>query len=227
MHRHEVLSEYRLRLKAVSERVARATALRDRLSSELATRKSEVETLSRKLDVHSKVSELFRALLDRLVMEHVRSIEGVVTEGLRMIFSDQDLSFEAAVSQRFGKVAIDFYLSQKGHRVAVRAHPLEAFGGGPASVASLILKVLAMRRLAKWPLLVMDETLAAVSDEYIDQTGLFLRELARKTQMSLLLVTHKPSFLEHADVAYRAGSETNRDGSRHLTLEREHHAIRS
>lgn len=225
MHGDTVLAEYRLRVKAAVDKAARLTALRDRLQSERKARESEIAVLTTRLDVLGKVGELFRALQDRMVMQHVRSIEGVVTEGLRMIFPDQRLSFEAAVSQRYNKVAIDFYLQQQGDRVAIRAHPLEAFGGGPSSIASLVLKVLAMRRLGKWPLLVLDETLAAVSDDYIDQTGAFLRELAAKTGMALLLVTHKPAFLDHANIGYRASYESDDKGVRHLTLERELHAL--
>lgn len=208
------------RLNAVRDRVVRLQAIRGRLQDERDSKKEELESLSQRLELLAKVGELFRALMDMLVMSHVRSIEGVVTEGLRAIFDDQALVFEAEVQHRYKKVAIDFYLRQDHERVSVRAHPLEAFGGGPSSVASLILKVLAMHRLGKWPLLVLDETLAAVSDDYIDQTGVFLKSLAEKTGFSILLVTHKPGFLEHADVAYRANERRSAEGARQLELQR-------
>lgn len=94
---------------------------------------------------------------------------------------------------------------------------MEAFGGGPASIISLILRVLAIRRLKKWPLLALDETLAAVSDDYVDQTGVFLRELSARTGIPILLVTHKPAFLDHAVNGYR-GVEVVDGGVRHLKL---------
>lgn len=221
MQSDEVRVGHRLRVKALRETASGCQALRAQLQRELDLRTQEVEALSTKLDTLAKVGELFRALMDRLVMDHVRSIEGVITEGLRTIFVDQELAFEAEVTQRYNKIAIDFCLRQDNQRMPIKGHPLEAFGGGPSSVASLILKVLALRRLKKWPLLALDETLAAVSDEYIDQTGLFLQKLAAKTGISILLVTHKASFLEHADIGYKGTEIVAEDGTRHLRLQRE------
>lgn len=215
--------ELRLRLEAVSKTAAELQTLRKRLQQDLDTRTREVEVLTARLDTLTKVGELFRALMDRLVMDHVRSIEGVVTEGLKSIFWDMDLTFEAEVSQRYNKIAIDFFIRQEDQRMSIRAHPLEAFGGGPTSIASLILKVLAMRRLNKWPLLILDETLAAVSNEYIELTSQFLRELASKTGISILLITHKPAFLDHANIGYHASPALAEDGSRVLHLQRENH----
>ena len=210
----------RHRLSAVRDSAVALRTLRRQLLQERDARALEVEALNERLNVLGKVGELFRALMDVLVMSHVRSIEAVVTEGLRSVFDDQVFAFEAEVQQRYNKLAIDFYFRQDHRRVSVRAHPLEAFGGGPSSVASLILKVLAMKRLGKWPLLVLDESLAAVSDEYIEQTGAFLKGLAAKTGFSILLVTHKPAFLEHADVAYRANEHTITDSGPQVALQR-------
>lgn len=221
MQSDSVRAGHRLRVQALREKASGYQALRAQLQRELDLRTQEVEALSLKLDTLGKVGELFRALMDRLVMDHVKSIEGVITEGLQSIFVDLDLSFEASVTTRYNKIAIDFFLRQDNQRMPIKGHPLEAFGGGPSSIASLILKVLAIRRLKKWPLLALDETLAAVSDEYIDQTGMFLRQLAVKTGIQILLVTHKTSFLEHAVIGYRGTEIVADDGTRHLRLQQE------
>lgn len=206
MQRDEICSGNRLRLEAANKRLAEIQASRRVLVQSEQTLINEIETLSNKIQLLAKVGELFRGLMDRMVVSHVRSIESVVTEALKVIFEDQNLSFEAEINHRHNKVAIDFFLRQESEKMEVRAHPLEAFGGGPTSIASLVLKILAMRRLQKFPFLLMDETLVAVSDEYIDQTGLFLKKLAAKTGFDLLLITHKTTFLEHADSSYVASS---------------------
>jgi hypothetical protein len=211
----------RLRVKVLRETASGLQALRDQLRRDLIVREKEVVELSHKLDKLAKVGELFRALMDQLVMDHVRSIEGVITEGLHTIFVDQNLSFEANVSQRYNKLAIDFYLRQDNQRIEIKGPPLEAFGGGPASIASLILRVLALRRLKKWPLLALDEALAAVSDDYIDRTGIFLRQLALKTGIHILLVTHKAAFLDHATIGYKGIEILKDNGMRHLQLQKE------
>jgi len=188
-------------MRTLRESASRLQAIHEETVRELDSRTREVDALTVKLDVLAKVNELFRALLDRMVLDHVKSIEAVISEGLRTIFQDQDLSFEAEVSQRYNKVAIDFYIKQDSDRLPIRGNPMDSFGGGPTSIASLVLRILALLRMKHWPVLLLDETLAAVSDEYVDQAGLFLQRLAETTGITLLLVTHKQAFLDHADIA--------------------------
>jgi chromosome segregation ATPase len=188
----------------------------------LDDKKAEVEDLSAQIVTLSKVEELFRALMDALVLKQVRAIEKMVTEGLQTIFHDQDLRFEAEVSVKHSKISIDFYFRQgrEGDPLTIRGKPLDSFGGGPTSVASLLLRVLALLRLKKFPLLLLDETLAAVSDEYTEKTGQFLRALSTKMGVPLLMITHKPAYLDHATRAYRCSEVTSDDGVRQLQLKR-------
>lgn len=209
------------RVRGLNGTAVRLTTLRDRLRAEQASKQREVQDLSARIELLTKVSELFRVLMDLLVVNQVRSVESVVTEGLRSIFHDLDLWFEADVDQKYGKIAIDFFLRQgdKDNPLSHRGRPLGSFGGGPSSVASLILRVLTVLRLKLWPLLLLDEALSAVSDDYIDATAQFLQGLAGKMGVDILLVTHKQGFLEHADQAYRCTEVISEDGkTRHLTM---------
>lgn len=199
------------RVRALSQKGARTQAIRDQVRNDLDAKTQEIDELGRKIDVLVKVGELFRALMDRLVQTHVKSVESVVTEGLRTIFHNQDLSFEAEIVQRYNRIWIDFFISQSrsGGKFLVRGHPLESFGGGPASIASFVLRLVALLKLKRWPLLLLDETMAAISPEYIDQTGQFLKKLATSTNTPILLVTHKHEFLDHATIAYNASEEVS------------------
>ena len=220
VHAQQGLS-WRRRVQALNRNSARVQAVRDQIATDLDTRHREVERLTTQIERLTKVGELLRVLLDRLVLDQVKTIEGIVTEGLQAIFFDQRLSFEADVSQKYNKVAIDFFLRQGEEAMAIRGHPLESFGGGPSSIASLVLRLLALLRLKRAPLLFLDETLAAVSDDYIDAAGQFLNKLAKNTGIDVLLVTHKQAFLDHADLAYQGSESTaEEDGSWSLTLRR-------
>jgi DNA repair exonuclease SbcCD ATPase subunit len=126
-----------------------------------------------------------------------------------------DLSLESEVGFKYNKISVDLFFRKgmKGHPASYRGRPLEAFGGGPSSVISLILRVLTVRKMKLWPLLILDESLAAVSDDYIDFTGQFLRALAEKMGFDIILVTHKQAFLEHAHTALRCSEEVESDGA--------------
>lgn len=214
----ERLTTWSRRVRNLSNLGLQLTTRRDTLVQDLKGIRQEAEALEAKYILLLKVGELFRALMDKLVTDQLKLLESVVTEGLRTIFFDQALTFEAELATRYNKVAIDFQLRQGEGPLAIRGNPMESFGGGPVSVASLILRVLTLIRLKRYPLLFLDETLSAVSDEYVDVTVAFLKRLAEKTGIDILLVTHKHGFLENADYAYRGAIATNTDGVEHLTL---------
>jgi hypothetical protein len=163
------------------------------------------------MDVLAKVGELFRALMDLLVLKHVRSVEGVVTDGLRSIFVDQNLSFEAEIVQRYNRICIDFFIRQErgGGKYLVRGNPLDSFGGGPSSIASLVLRLLVLLKLKRWPLLLLDETLSPVSSDYIEATSLFFKKLATSLGIPTLLVTHKQEYIEYATLSYLASEKAS------------------
>jgi chromosome segregation ATPase len=202
------------RLDAVLSTQTRHATLRDRLRKELVSKETEVETLTYEVEVLTKVVELFRMLLDQLVEKQVKTVEKIGTEGLQTVFPDLDLSLESEVDPKYNKISVDFFFRKgtAGHPASYRGRPLDAFGGGPSSVVSLILRVLTIKKLRLAPLLILDESLAAVSDEYIDLTGQFIRALAEKLEFDIVLVTHKPAFLEHAHASYRCSEEVESDG---------------
>ncbi len=178
--------------------------------------------LGARMEKLGKVSELFRHLLDIMVEKEVRAVETVVTDALQTIFFDRQLSFEAEVSTKYNRPSVEFFLRQgaKDNPLGHRGNPLEAFGGGPSSVASLLLRIMTVLRMKLFPLLVLDESLNAVSDEYIEHMGKFLQSLAEKMGFDVLLVTHKIAFLDFADNGLRAEDDQLEDGTRRLALRR-------
>ncbi len=201
------------RVKALALRASHVETLRDKAREDLEARCKEIDQLSNRIDVLVKVGELFRALMDKLVLSHVRSVEAVITEGFKAIFFDQTLTFEAEIATRYNRICVDFYIKQErsGGKHVVRGRPLENFGGGPSTIASLVLRMLVLMKLKRKTVLFLDETLSAISPEYIDQTGLFLRKLSASTGTPILLVTQQRDFVEKATVAYMA-SEHVEDG---------------
>lgn len=204
IHAVEGLTGLRHRVRSVKTAATRLKAVRDEAEQELARKQAEVVALDEAHDVLVKVGELYRVLLDKLVLSQVQAIEALVTEGLRAVFPDQRLSFTTEMGQRNGRISASFFLCQGDPEMGgIKGPPLGSFGGGPSSFVSLVLRVLTLLRLKRLPILLLDETLAAVSDEYIEATGKFLQRLAETSHIDVLLVTHKPAFLDHAFVAYQ------------------------
>ena len=215
------LTNLETRLQTLVRSADRHRALRDQSQAELTGIEEEIASLGVRIEVLEQVGALFRALLDKLVLGQVKAIENVVTEGLHNIFYDKQISLQTEISQKYHKMSIDFLFKQISGTTTIVGKPLGSFGGGPSSIASFVLRLMMLLRFKRWPLMFLDETLSAVSDEYIEQTGTFLRQLTKSTGIDVLLVTHKHAFLEHSDVAYQGSEEVGTDGEPHLAIRRQ------
>jgi len=209
------------RVRNLRDQLTSVKAVRDQVAEDLSDKEREVEALAVRQEVLSKVSELYRVLMDRMVMSQVKVIEQIVTEGLRTIFFDEDLSFRAELSSKYNRVSADFFICQGDpEQGGIKGSPLDSFGGGPASITSLILRILTLLRLKKQKLLLLDETLAAVSDDYIEMTGQFLKKMSESMSLPILMVTHKAAFLDHSTTAYQGDSRISTTSKRHFTVKK-------
>jgi len=210
----------RQRLEALRTRATKVRALRDQLTSELDEKGRELESLSSRLAILAKVSELYLMLLDRMVKGQVKIIDEVITHGFQTIFFDQNLRFETELSSKYNKVSAEFFVCDGDPSSGgTRGDPMESYGGGPAVMASLILRILTLLRLKRRKFLLLDETLFAVSDEYVENTSLFLKGLAETMGLDIFLVTHKQSYVDYAPTAYHADTKVE-GGRNHLILRR-------
>ena len=160
---------------------------------------TQIEDLASELAVLDRVSDLFKHLIEKHVDEYADSFSQIVTEGLQTIYHDQDVSFGIRVEQKRGKIYASFVTKQAGRE----GEPLKSFGGGVAAIESLLLRLLVLLKADLARYLFLDESLAALSVEYVEGCGEFLRELCDRLGVNVLLVTHNDGVLEHATRAYK------------------------
>lgn len=150
-----------------------------------------------------KVEEIFRQLISEEVEVGCKTIDDLLTEGMQAVFSDQDLSFASNVRVNRGKISVDFDTTHKREGFEVVGNSRLTFGGSVSSLQSVLLRVAVILRHNMKKILVLDESLPAFEDKYIESVGLFLRTLAKKTGMDILCVTHNPLLYEMGDLRYR------------------------
>jgi hypothetical protein len=195
----EVKIKSELELKSLQKR-------REDLVADMDSTRIRIQTLV-------KVEELYKHLLDKYVNQYAESFSSIVTEGLENIFFDQDISFNVVVGQKGGKVWLDFETHQNG----VKGPALEAFGGGVACVESFLLRLLVLLKTGLAKYLILDESFAALSVEYVEDAGRFIRKMCEDLDVHILLVTHNPEFLNHAHRAYK-GDVDKTGGSDRLCI---------
>lgn len=178
----------------------------------LARRGQELEQEVAALESARRAAERVSVVLSQIGSERDvearAQVEQLVSSGLKAIFQE-DLSFHLVESSTRQIPQIDFVVRTHHHDGShLDTDVLAARGGGLAAVVGLLLRVVlilltkASGRSAPG-LLVLDETLAHLSSEYLDAAGQFLRTLCDSTGLQIIMVTHQSELVEYADIAYR------------------------
>jgi hypothetical protein len=197
--------------------LARTEALRDAAKKALSGAERQVMILEAEGEVLDRVADLFRTLIDREVVDNAKTVESLLTEGLQAIFDDLDLSVRSEINIQRGKVAVDLITVQKqADGTVTEGASTDAYGGSVATVESVLLRIVVLNRRGLRPLLLLDESLAAVAEHYVPRVGKFLALLSERMGLDVLAVSHNPSLVEAATNAYRISKKDNRASFRQV-----------
>lgn len=171
--------------------------------------KSEIEDLGTLVEDLDRVTLLLNSMGEDRQFKAQQQIEELVTRGLQTIF-DSTLSFHIVQSTRGKSVIVDFIVRTTLPRSVVDTPVLDARGGGLAATIGFLLRLVVLllsKGTRSENILVLDETFAHVSAEYLPAVGEFLQEVKDKTGIQILMVTHQPELAEFADRVYRFSTE--------------------
>ena len=163
----------------------------------------EIDSLEADLLVLEQVVGIFQTLVDLEVKNGVAAVESILTDGLRSVFDDQDLSVKAELELSRGKVSVDLTTIQRHIQSVVEGSGPDTFGGSVVTLQSILLRTIIILRRGLRPVLFLDETLPAVDSNYTANIAVFLSDLCKKLGMDILVVTHNPTLFEMADNRYK------------------------
>ena len=185
-------------------RADRLVGARDTVFQQIATTQKTIKDLLNEGELLALVQGALRTLIDQEVTAGVQAVEKLLTEGLQTVFTDQDLAVTSEVNVSRGKVSVDLltvYTRPDG--TVIKGVSNDAFGGAVATVQSVLLRIIVMRRRGLRPLLLLDESLPAFDSNYVYNMGAFLALVCERLGIDILLVTHNPAMVEASHKAYR------------------------
>jgi DNA repair exonuclease SbcCD ATPase subunit len=195
--------------ETLRERIRLAKTHRSILQSQASKLEAEESEARRKADVYQRCSEICKKWLEDSLEKNVTSMADLATMGLRHTIKDQNLTFRVVQEAKYNRMAMRFILEEKSEDGSVvEGDPLNSYGGGAAAIISLVLRLAVMSRMKMGNLLLLDESMVWVSAAYVPNTAAFMRHLAERTGVNILMVTHNPEFIAHAHTAY----EGHKDG---------------
>ncbi len=179
---------------------------------------AQVATLTGDVTVLEQTTGLLNSLSEERQTAAQSTIEELVTRGLQTIF-DPSLSFIIVQGVKGNAASVEFLIQKVIGDTVIETPVLEAQGGGLSATVGFLLRVVVLLlrgEAAAGQLLVLDESFAHVSDEYVPRVAAFLREVVDRTGIRIVMVTHQAEFTEYADKVYRFGQK---DGITQVTVD--------
>jgi len=162
--------------------------------------RGEILRLSTEVELLTKVEHVLLMLGQRVLGQSTTTIDQLVTAGLRLVFEDQRLEFRTHVDKYRGKTSVEFELLEDGKRAPI----MDSYGGGVLVTAGLLLRTTTIIVLGLRRILLLDETLSHLSDQYVPNASQLMKKLCEELDFTIILVSHQPEFATHADTHYRA-----------------------
>lgn len=195
----EGVRQFNMRLSVTRE-------LREKISTQLQETKQDLED-------RQNVQNVLRMMAEKLSAESEEITQKIVSLGLKDTFFDEDLSLEVEHYVTHGKPAVRTILHD--HKRGSKGDPLNSFGGGPASLIGILLRVLSIiRQTGLARVIILDEPLIQVSDKYKERAAAIIRRICDPVEkgglgFAMLVVTHDGIFKKRANRSYvaRVGSD--------------------
>ena len=192
------------RLKSLREGVSFAIGRRDEVRRSLGEARRISLAMANEIELVDHVSAFLRSLIDTEITSGVKAMETLQTEGVRAVFTDQDIEVRADIEMSRGKVNVSLVTTQKNETgEVIEGSSLDGFGGAVATVQSVLLRLALIFRRGLRPVLFLDETLPAFDGRYVHNMASFLKTLCKRLGVDILLVTHNQDLVDAADRAYK------------------------
>ena len=158
--------------------------------------KDDYKSLEGTLDILRE----FAVIKEQVLRE---KIDNIVTRGLRLIFGEGYRSkLEFGISR--GQAVIKPKIISEVNGEELEADIADAHGGGLVNIVSVIYQilVLALIKPKQKQILFLDEPFRNVSEEYLEATGAFLKQLNEKLGIQIVMITHRKNLKDVADTLY-------------------------
>ena len=164
---------------------------------------NEYNNLTKDIEIHQKAQKILQELIATYSIEKVKKIEKIVTDTLRVIFYDKNLTFCVDVVDKKNQKSVYFFIEEE-HADNVIRLPLSqnSVAGGILVVTAFILQIYFIKYFNLPPFIFLDEAFSQVSDQYIPNLNQFLSSLKDVYGLIIVLITHDPRFSELAERTY-------------------------
>jgi DNA repair ATPase RecN len=164
---------------------------------------AEIERLAAQVDLHAKVAALLTSIGEEAQESARAQFEELATQALQSIFGES-LSFRLVPGESGGQATLEPVIRSDYNGTVTETPVMDARGGGMVVVVGAILRlVMILLTPTARKIIFLDESFAHVSAVYRQPLARFLREIADRADMQVVMITHDPVYAEYADMQVR------------------------
>lgn len=123
----------------------------------------------------------------------------IITEGLTLVFPDDNLQFCIDFVERRNQIEADLYLMDADGN---QYDPMTEVGGGITDFISLLLRITYVKLSTNKDFIFCDEPSKFISRDKIVEATEFLAKICKDLNFELLCITHIPEMVDVASRAY-------------------------
>ena len=129
----------------------------------------------------------------------------LVTEALSSIF-EKDIRFKINLYSYRNEPAIDISVIED----ELEIDPQKSCGGGLNDIISFVIKIIFIHLKKSSKIIILDEPLKFLSRDYIEQSSNFIRDISKRLNIQIILVSHKPDLEISCDKLINIEKNENR-----------------
>jgi DNA repair ATPase RecN len=176
---------------------ALVTRAREEHEHQLEVDARDLANLQKTVTLSVSAQEVLRSTARKFFTDSKAEIEDVLSQTLTRIFAD-DYRIVLEVSETSKRAKLMVFKTGFEEPVPTK----DGTGAGVLAVASFVLRVYFIVKFNLLPLLVMDEKLVEVANQYVPVVGEFIQYLCRTYGLDIFLITHVPDLAAYADRHY-------------------------
>ena len=164
--------------------------------------KLKMEETHKKVNTYEESIDYMKKLIDILSRKHIAHLETLLNSAVQSIFYDKDYHIEFEISEYRNNNNLTIYLIETLEDGSEIKTDIKNNGFGLKSVIGLILQVYFIMYHNQSRILIMDESLSAISTNYIEYVRELIISLTKEYGFIFILVNHDPRWNDLADRVY-------------------------
>lgn len=167
---------------------------------------TEMARLEQQVTAHARVAALFTTVGEQAQETARGQFEALATHGLQVIFGE-GLSFHLRAGETGGQATLEPVIRSEHGGQVIETPAMGARGGGMVAVTGFIMQlVMVLLTPGVRKVLLLDEPFAHVPVANREAVARFLRDIADRAKVQIVMVTHDQVYAEYADREVRFAS---------------------